>query len=244
MTSPSQTTKDDFTIRLGGRFHGGSYKITRHGPSAFLSITLADDASLVANQDDMVAKSHGIVYKENFRFKLRKLLNDDPFFEYSFIGPGELLLAPSIWGDIVPIHLDGKTEWTIGKNGPLAMTDKVVKETRSQPIFQNLLHREAIFVYRVSGIGVVFVPSLGSMQQHELKKDDILVVNNGSLVAWNCRYEMKDTDTGDSIFCHFEGPGVVITQGLNALTLLKWSWNYKETKENIEETMKDYPNDE
>ncbi|CAF3272173.1 unnamed protein product [Rotaria socialis] len=147
-------------------------------------------------------------------------------------------------GDIVPIHFDGKTEWAIGKRGPLAMTDKVAKETRSQPRFQNILQREAVFVYRVSGIGVVFVSSLGSMQQHELKKDDILVLNNSSLVVWNCRYEMKDTDTGDCIFCHFKGPSVAITQGLNALTLFKWSPNYKETIENIEEAMKDYPNDE
>lgn len=49
-----------------------------------------------------------------------------------FTGPGEVLLAPETWGDIVPIVLDGQTVWRTGKHAFLAATSGVVREYKSQ----------------------------------------------------------------------------------------------------------------
>ncbi|CAF4414870.1 unnamed protein product, partial [Adineta steineri] len=81
----------------------------------------------------------------------------------TFTGPGEVLLAPPIWGDIVPIQLDGQTQWSIGRGGYLAMTHGVVKDTKSQGLGKALFSGEGLFVHRVSGTGIVFVTSLGAI---------------------------------------------------------------------------------
>ncbi|CAF3489056.1 unnamed protein product [Rotaria sp. Silwood2] len=222
MASASQTNPDDFLIRFEGQFDGGFYKITREGSSAILSVTLIDNGSIMVKPDILVARSGNIAFKRAFRFKLRKLLNDDPFFEYFCVGKGEILLAPSIWGDIVPIHLDGDTKWTVGRNGHLAMTYGIVKETMSHPICREIMMNEPVFVYRFSGPGVVFIPSLGAVQQRTLNKGEKWFVNLAALVAWNCYYEMKGDEQDLSIVCCFEGPGTVITQAQNHNALPSW----------------------
>lgn len=52
--------------------------------------------------------------------------------ESTFTGPGEVLLAPDIWGDVVPIQLDGSIAWSIGKHAFLAATAGVTLSTKSQ----------------------------------------------------------------------------------------------------------------
>lgn len=52
--------------------------------------------------------------------------------ESIFTGPGEVMLAPETWGDIVPIQLDGRTTWSVGKDAFLACTINVVRSSKSQ----------------------------------------------------------------------------------------------------------------
>ena len=52
--------------------------------------------------------------------------------ESIFTGPGEVMLAPETWGDIVPIHLDGQTNWSVGRDAFLACTNGIVRTTKSQ----------------------------------------------------------------------------------------------------------------
>ena len=52
--------------------------------------------------------------------------------ESVFTGPGEVLLAPETWGDIVPIRLDGSQEWRVGRDAFLACTMGVTRTTKSQ----------------------------------------------------------------------------------------------------------------
>ena len=52
--------------------------------------------------------------------------------ESTFTGPGEVMLAPETWGDIVPIQLDGQTNWSVGRDAFLACTGGVSRATKSQ----------------------------------------------------------------------------------------------------------------
>ena len=58
--------------------------------------------------------------------------------ESHFTGPGEVILAPDIWGDIVPIPLDGRVQWKVGKHSYLASTQGVVITHKSQGIMKGL----------------------------------------------------------------------------------------------------------
>ena len=45
---------------------------------------------------------------------------------------------------------------------------------------------EGFFVNRISGVGILFVTSLGAIVQRSLKQGEQWIVDNGHLVAWNC----------------------------------------------------------
>ena len=69
--------------------------------------------------------------------------------ESTFTGPGEVLLAPDIWGDVVPIQMDGSTPWSIGKHAFLAATSGVTKVSKSQG-FGKALCKHDVLVFWVT----------------------------------------------------------------------------------------------
>ena len=125
-----------------------------------------------------------------------------------------------IRGDIMPIHLDGSVQWNVGKGGFLAMTDGVVKDTKSQGFSKGMLSGEGFFITRVSGVGVFFVTSLGAIIQRDLRQGEQWIVDNGHLVAWTCSYSMERAGGGimsgmhadEGFVCRFTGPGTVFIQ--------------------------------
>ena len=66
------------------------------------------------------------------KVSFKKLITNSDLSESIFTGPGEVLLAPETWGDIVPIQLDGRTIWNVGKDAFLACTMGVSRSTASQ----------------------------------------------------------------------------------------------------------------
>ncbi len=134
--------------------------------------------------------------------------------------PNQSLFFFFVRGDIVPIQLDGQVQWNIGKGGFLAMTHGVVKETKSQGLGKAMFSGEGLFVHRVSGVGIIFVTSLGAIVQRQLKQGEQWIVDNGHLVAWNCPYSIERTGggiisgmhAGEGLVCRFTGPGTVFIQ--------------------------------
>ncbi len=123
-------------------------------------------------------------------------------------------------GDIAPIYLDGSVQWNVGKGGFLAMTDGVIKETKSQGFGKGMFSGEGFFIDRISGVGILFVASLGAIVQRNLKQGEQWIVDNGHLVAWNCPYTiersggglMSGMHAGEGLVCRFTGPGTIFIQ--------------------------------
>lgn len=67
-------------------------------------------------------------------FSKAMMLNYDQLSESIFTGPGEVLIAPETWGDIVPINMDGSTTWFFGKHSFLAATREVIRSNKSQGV--------------------------------------------------------------------------------------------------------------
>jgi uncharacterized protein (AIM24 family) len=120
----------------------------------------------------------------------------------------------------VPIQLDGSIQWSVGKGGFLAMTEGVVKDTKSQGFGKGLYSGEGFFVNRISGVGILFVTSLGAIVQRNLKQGEQWIVDNGHLVAWNCPYSIERSGggllsgmhAGEGLVCRFTGPGTIFIQ--------------------------------
>jgi len=128
-------------------------------------------------------------------------------------------------GDITSIRLSGDQSWSVGHDGYLASTHGVVKEYKRQGIGKAMFSGEGLWVYKISGIGLLWITSFGAIIRKDLAEGEKYIVDNGHLVAWNTKYVLERVASGgiisglasaEGLVCKFTGPGVVFIQTRNA----------------------------
>lgn len=220
------TTQDDV-----GTFNGGSFRISHRDTNTVLTIQLAAGCPIVAKPGVMIAMSHQITLKGQIKFSMKKLLVGGEMAHSTFTGPGELLLAPSALGDISHIQLTGREQWSVGKDAFIAATQGVVKEYKSQGIGKAMFSGEGLFVYKISGQGILWMGSFGAVIRKDLYENERYVIDNGHLVAWNCKYVLERVasggiisglSSGEGLVCKFTGPGTVYLQTRNPQAFSQW----------------------
>lgn len=82
---------------LTGDFPGGYYKIDHRDTNALLSITLLPNAQFHSQLGAMVAMTPDVKLKGKLKFSFKKMLTGGEMSQSTCTGPGEILLAPSIW---------------------------------------------------------------------------------------------------------------------------------------------------
>lgn len=158
----------------------------------------------------------------------RRMLSGEKFFFQTLRatrGAGEVLLAPTVPGDIVLLDLDGVNEYLVQKDGFLAGADSVKIESKMQSLSRGLLGGEGFFILRMSGTGTLVLNSFGAIHKVELKPDQEYIVDNSHLVAWTATtsYNIEKASagwiasftSGEGLVCRFRGPGVVYIQSRN-----------------------------
>ena len=74
----------------------------------------------------------------------KKLITGSDLSESTFTGPGEVLMAPETWGDIVPIQLDGSATWNFSKHAFLCCTHGVTRAHKAQSLGKAICTYEAL----------------------------------------------------------------------------------------------------
>ncbi|KAI9684523.1 MAG: hypothetical protein M1820_010886 [Bogoriella megaspora] len=219
-------TQDDV-----GTFNGGSYRVSHRDTNSLLTVQLAAGCPLTAKPGAMIAMSPTITLKGAVKFSMKKLIAGGEMATSSYTGPGELLLAPAALGDIANIRLNGSDGWNVGKDAFLACTQGVVKEYKSQGFSKAMFSGEGFFLYRISGVGILWITSLGAIVRKDLQEGEKYLVDNGHLVAWNCKYVLERVasggivsgiSSGEGLVCKFTGPGTVFMQTRNPEAFAKW----------------------
>lgn len=186
---------------------------------------------LTAKPGAMIAMSPTVTLKGNVKLSLKKLVVGGEMSKSSYTGPGELLLAPPSIGDITIIKLSGQEQWSVGKDAFLACTQGVVADYKSQGISKAIFSGEGMFVYRISGQGILWVTSFGAIIRKDLQKDEKYIIDNGHLVAWNCKYVLERIASGgiisglaagEGLVCKFTGPGTIFMQTRNPQAFAAW----------------------
>ncbi|KAL8867125.1 MAG: hypothetical protein Q9174_005862 [Haloplaca sp. 1 TL-2023] len=221
-------TQDDV-----GTFNGGSYRISHRDSNTILTIQLAMGCPLQAKPAKsninhtgiMIAMSPTITLKGAVKFSLKKFVAGGEMSTSTYTGPGELLLAPSFLGDIATLRLTGNGEtWNVGKDAFLACTQGVTKEFKNQGFSKAMFSGEGLFVYRIGGTGILWVSSFGAIVRKDLHDGEKYIIDNGHLIAWNCKYVMERVasggiisgiSSGEGLVCKFTGPGTVFLQTRN-----------------------------
>jgi uncharacterized protein (AIM24 family) len=115
----------------------------------------------------MIAMSTSIKLQGVLKFSFKKLVARGEMAQSTYTGPGELLLAPSVLGDITALRFSGSEEWKVGRDAFLAATSGIKKEYKAQSLSKTLFSGEGLFVYKMTGTGIVWLQSFGAL----LKKD-------------------------------------------------------------------------
>jgi uncharacterized protein (AIM24 family) len=111
----------------------------------------------------MIAMTPTVTLKGTVKFSMKKLIAGGEMAHSTFTGPGELLLAPASLGDITNIRLSGDDQWSVGKDAFLACTQGIVKEYKRQGIGKAMFSGEGLFVYKMSGNGLLWITSFGAI---------------------------------------------------------------------------------
>lgn len=213
------------TVDDVGTFNGGSYRISHRDCNTILTIQLAVGCPLNSKPGAMIAMSPTITLKGAFKFSMKKLVAGGEMASSTFTGPGELLLGPPMLGDVTSIRLTGNEAWSVGYDGYLASTQGVIKEYKRQGIGKAMFSGEGLWVYKISGMGLLWLTSFGAIIRKDLADGEKYIVDNGHLVAWNTKYILERVASGgiisglasgEGLVCKFTGPGTVFIQTRNS----------------------------
>lgn len=211
-------------------------------PGAFpmVRIELASGESVKAESGAMVAASPTVDVESKLEGGFlgalsRKVLTGEKFFFQTLRasrGPGEVLLAPTVPGEIVILELDGVTEYLVQKDGFLAGAEGVKIESRMQSLARGLLGGEGFFILKIGGQGQLILNSFGAIHKVELKPEQEYIVDNSHLVAWSATtsYTIEKAaagwiasfTSGEGFVCRFRGPGLVFIQTRNPSGFGSW----------------------
>ncbi|TKA40826.1 hypothetical protein B0A54_08096 [Friedmanniomyces endolithicus] len=217
----ASATRDDI-----GTFNGGSYRISHRDSNTIITLQLAIGCPLTVKPGLMIAMSPTMTLKGNFKFGVKKFLVGGEMAHSTYTGPGELLLAPHALGDISNLRLTGQDLWSVGRDAFMACTAGVTKDYKAQSISKALFSGEGLFVYKIGGVGICWIQSMGAIIRKDLRENEKYIIDNGHLVAWNCKYNLErvasggiisNLSAGEGLVCKFTGPGTVFMQTRNPL---------------------------
>ncbi len=143
-------------------------------------------------------------------------------------GDGELILAPSIPGDIVRFNLAGET--LFAQSGTY-LGGSPELELSTQGSLKGMISGEGLFLQKISGNGTVFLNSYGAIIEKKLAGGESFIVDTGHIVAFEAsvQYQIKKAAkglfntvaSGEGIVCEYKGPGSIWIQTRNLPALAR-----------------------
>ena len=122
----------------------------------------------------MIAMSPTVTLKGAVKFSMKKLIAGGEIMTSTYTGPGELLFTPSFLGDITTLRLSGKEQWNVGKDAFMAATQGIVKELKNQGFSKAMFSGEGLFVYKISGTGILWLASFGAIIRKDVRFTSVL----------------------------------------------------------------------
>ena len=79
-------------------------------------------------------------------------------------------MAPPFLGDVTTLRLSGSETWNVGRDAFMASTQGVVKEMKNQGISKAFFSGEGLFVYKISGTGLMWISSFGAIVRKDVSR--------------------------------------------------------------------------
>src|SRR4051794_38094528 len=91
--------------------------------STIPTLQIAMDCPITAKLGVVMTMSPTITLKGRHQVSVKKLIVSSRMVHSKLAELGELFMAPNTLGDISLLRLDGKTEWLVRKNVPVAVSE-------------------------------------------------------------------------------------------------------------------------
>lgn len=198
--------------------------------------TLEQGESIRADGGAMVSMSSTITLDSKmeggFGKALGRMFAGETFFQTTLTathGPGEVILAPSVFGDIIQITLQGNG-FFVTSGGYLASDPSLDMSTKGS--LKAFGAGEGLFLTHLKGQGDILVASLGAIHAVELGPGQPYIIDTGHVVAFNdfmqydvktvTRGMLKSLRSGEGYVCEFVGPGTVYLQTRSPQQFAAW----------------------
>ena len=197
-----------------------SIKITLSPGEQFVSEAgkMVRMSTCVTNEVDTVKKSGGVLGG------LKRMLGGEAFFfsRYTAQSEGEVVLAPTLPGNVGFQELNGTCGWYCAGGSYLGSGPEI----KTEPIWQGmkgLFSGESLVFVHATGIGPLVLDAFGTVSEEMV--DGSFIVDTGHLVAFEDTLEYKISKAGGSWFnswlagegfvIRFSGRGKVLVQSHN-----------------------------
>lgn len=151
-----------------------------------------------------------------------RLLTGESAFQTTFTaqgGPGEVILAPGLPGDIVQVDVSQRP--LIVTSGAYLAGSTTI-DVQTQASLKGFFGGEGLFMARMFGPGILLLGTYGAVHALELQPGQGYVVDTGHLVAFSdgMGYNLRKASrsllgsftSGEGVVAEMVGPGVVYTQ--------------------------------
>lgn len=207
-------------------------------PSYSIAKVLLDpNEGIVAESGAMVGMSTDLQVETKMRGGLlqslaRSVLGGESFFVNTYRASargGELLLAPTLPGDVFTTEMSGET-YLVQSGSFLASSESVVTDTKwsGARIF---FGGEGLIMLRCSGTGTLILSSYGAIHELTLAAGETYTVDTGHLVAFSEKMGFKVRAIGglkttvlggEGLVVDLTGPGRVLLQTRSEGAFLNW----------------------
>jgi len=163
----------------------------------------------------------------------RSVLGGESFFINTFsagAGPGEVIVAPALPGDIIHLPVDGSKAIFVQSGSWLASEAGVTVDTKwggAKTFFSG----EGLFLLHCSGQGDMLISSYGAIFERDLGAGESYKVDTGHIVAFEegVGYQVNKVGSwkstilsGEGLVATFTGPGKVWQQSRSPQDLIGW----------------------
>jgi uncharacterized protein (TIGR00266 family) len=213
-----------------GQTEAFSYRIDYRPAFALVTLLLAAEQSIKTQSGAMVSMSGNMELQSKMEGGLWGAVKRSAGGRSAFVSTftargntGELTLAPSTPGDIVPLRLANE-QYNIAASCYLASDPSLEVDTGwggGKAFFAS----DSLFVLQVRGTGVQFVTSFGALHRRVLAPGERYTVDTGHVVAWHsdmpCQIRkvtkslFRSLTSGEALVADYTGPGTLLMQTRN-----------------------------
>jgi len=217
-------------------------------PSYALAIVgLGMNESIVAEGGAMVSMSSNVSIQTSSRAASaggilkslkRAVLGGESFFMNTFTaqgGPGEVIFAPILPGDIISVPLTGNS-LVIQSTSYLASSPGINLDTQWGG-FKTFFGGEGLFILKATGAGDVLFGSFGAI--HEVEVNGSYTVDTGHIVAFESglTFNVRRVGgikslflSGEGLVCDFSGRGKLFIQTRKPSSFVHWIHHFRRVK--------------